>query len=190
MLNHRLGSMFYFCPSIKQANPSKSTMETPISMEVWIERWERQIGSGERTKRRIRNLCSSRILPISSSQKYTQQKPQALRSPTRKEWRKTLDLAYPFKCDLIPQSEWTLPIYTLIFQFPICLEPGVDRYLLACLGAWFQQYRELEDEGIMWFLPPTGCMGPGCLPTFGWFLWIFMWVNRPVRTYGYVSLSI
>ena len=92
MLNHRLGSMFYFCPSIKQANPSKSTMETPISMEVWIERWERQIGSGERTKRRIRNLCSSRILPISSSQKYTQQKPQALRSPTRKEWRKTLDL--------------------------------------------------------------------------------------------------
>ena len=36
----------------------------------------------------------------------------------------------------------------LIFQFPTYLEPGVDRYLIYWqLGAWFQIYRELEDQG-------------------------------------------
>ena len=37
---------------------------------------------------------------------------------------------------------------TLIFQFPIYLEPGVDRYVIYWqLGAWFLIYRELEDQG-------------------------------------------
>ena len=40
-------------------------------------------------------------------------------------------------------------MYTLIFQFPIYLEPGVDPYLIYWqMGAWFQIYRELEDRGI------------------------------------------
>ncbi len=38
----------------------------------------------------------------------------------------------------------------IIFQFPIYLEPGADRYLIYWLawGAWFQIYRELENEDI------------------------------------------
>ena len=46
----------------------------------------------------------------------------------------------------------------LIFQFPVYLEPGVDRYLIYwLLKAWFQIYRELEDQG--WLL--TTYVHPG-----------------------------
>ena len=39
-------------------------------------------------------------------------------------------------------------LYTLIFQFTIYLEPGVDRYLIFWqLEACFQIDRELEDQG-------------------------------------------
>ena len=37
--------------------------------------------------------------------------------------------------------------YTLIFQFPIYLEPGVDRSLLATVSNRFQLHKELEDQG-------------------------------------------
>ena len=42
-------------------------------------------------------------------------------------------------------------MYTLIFQLSVYLESGVDRnrYLIYWqMGAWFQIYRELEDQGI------------------------------------------
>ena len=42
-------------------------------------------------------------------------------------------------------------MYTLIFQFPIYLEPGADRYLIyvGTGSDWFQTCGELED--VNWF---------------------------------------
>ena len=48
-----------------------------------------------------------------------------------------------------PPKMWIHRIKALMIQFPIYLEQGVESsYLIYWqLGAWFQIYRELEDEG-------------------------------------------
>ena len=48
---------------------------------------------------------------------------------------------------MVRQNTKTVWSNTLIFQLPIYLEPGVDRYLIYWqLGAWFQIYGELEGQ--------------------------------------------
>ncbi len=48
---------------------------------------------------------------------------------------------------MVRQNTKTFWSNTLIFQLPIYLEPGVDRYLIYWqLGAWFQIYGELEGQ--------------------------------------------
>ena len=52
-------------------------------------------------------------------------------------------------CENVSLDGWVFSNF-LIFQFPTHLEPGILGCLIYWrLGAWFQIYRELEDQGSL-----------------------------------------
>ena len=46
-------------------------------------------------------------------------------------------------------------VYTLIFQFPIYLEPTSHLIYQVTIDPWFQIFRELEDEGAVYVYDMT-----------------------------------